>query len=221
MGCGAEHSHHIRNHYLTTLHTYALDIETQQVWDFAGDGFVHRLIHNRADGKLVEVPDPLHTSAERPQQPASLSDPQEERLVHTRLEGLARQYNGLVAGHLEEQRRFYEKQMDRLLEEQENERKSSSDSRGQAGKLLAALRHERKHVRASLMGVEERLKKVEEENGFLTELNRSLESNKLQLTDQLASAQLLLSDASEATSVLVPQLEEKVASLMAKLDSAP
>jgi BRCA1-associated protein len=40
-----------------------------QVWDFAGGGFVHRLIHNKADGKLVEVGDPRHTSAsgERPQ----------------------------------------------------------------------------------------------------------------------------------------------------------
>ena len=48
--------------------------ETQQVWDFAGDGFVHRLIHNKADGKLVEISDPGQTSEERPQVPASLSD---------------------------------------------------------------------------------------------------------------------------------------------------
>lgn len=48
--------------------------ETQQVWDFAGDGFVHRLIHNKADGKLVEVSDPGQTSEERPQMPARLSD---------------------------------------------------------------------------------------------------------------------------------------------------
>lgn len=50
--------------------------ETQQVWDFAGDGFVHRLIHNKADGKLVEIPDPGQTSEERPQVPARLSDVQ-------------------------------------------------------------------------------------------------------------------------------------------------
>ena len=48
--------------------------ETQQVWDFAGDGFVHRLIHNKADGKLVEVSDLGQTSEERPQMPARLSD---------------------------------------------------------------------------------------------------------------------------------------------------
>lgn len=46
------------------------------MWDFAGDGFVHRLIHNKADGKLVEISDPEQTSEERPQVPAQLSDVQ-------------------------------------------------------------------------------------------------------------------------------------------------
>lgn len=54
----------------------AIKTETQQVWDFAGDGFVHRLIHNKADGKLVEISDPGQTSEERPQMPARLSDVQ-------------------------------------------------------------------------------------------------------------------------------------------------
>ena len=26
------------------------------MWDYAGDGYVHRLIQNKADGKLVELP---------------------------------------------------------------------------------------------------------------------------------------------------------------------
>jgi BRCA1-associated protein len=34
---------------------YALELETQRVWDYAGDGYVHRLIQNRADGKLVDL----------------------------------------------------------------------------------------------------------------------------------------------------------------------
>ena len=35
---------------------YALELETQRVWDYAGDGYVHRLIQNTIDGKLVELP---------------------------------------------------------------------------------------------------------------------------------------------------------------------
>jgi BRCA1-associated protein len=26
------------------MHLYALELETQRVWDYAGDGYVHRLI---------------------------------------------------------------------------------------------------------------------------------------------------------------------------------
>jgi hypothetical protein len=30
----------------------------KQVWDYVGDGYVHRLIQSKTDGKLVEVPAP-------------------------------------------------------------------------------------------------------------------------------------------------------------------
>ncbi|CAM9485074.1 unnamed protein product, partial [Choristocarpus tenellus] len=109
--CGPRHEDHARQHYTSVLHAYALEIETQQVWDFAGDGFVHRLIQNKADGKLVEVPDPDQTSGERPRVPAHLSDIQEEQLVHGKLEGLAYQYNTLLTSQLEEQRFYYQKQV--------------------------------------------------------------------------------------------------------------
>jgi len=34
-----------------------LELETQQrVWDYVGDNYVNRLIQNKADGKLVELP---------------------------------------------------------------------------------------------------------------------------------------------------------------------
>ena len=36
-----------------------MELETQRVWDYAGDGYVHRLIQSKTDGKLVEVPSPL------------------------------------------------------------------------------------------------------------------------------------------------------------------
>jgi BRCA1-associated protein len=43
---------------------YALELETQRVWDYAGDGYVHRLIRNRTDGKLVELPSASMGTAE-------------------------------------------------------------------------------------------------------------------------------------------------------------
>lgn len=36
--------------------SYRLQLETSRVWDYVNDGYIHRLIQNRADGKLVELP---------------------------------------------------------------------------------------------------------------------------------------------------------------------
>jgi BRCA1-associated protein len=56
IGCGRYNDAHAYHHYMETNHLYALELETQRVWDYAGDGYVHRLIQNTIDGKLVELP---------------------------------------------------------------------------------------------------------------------------------------------------------------------
>lgn len=55
MGCGRYNSKHAIYHYETTSHCFAMDITTNRVWDYAGDNYVHRLVQNEVDGKLVEV----------------------------------------------------------------------------------------------------------------------------------------------------------------------
>ncbi|CAO3628686.1 unnamed protein product [Cunninghamella echinulata] len=56
IGCGRYQEAHAYEHYRETNHLYALEIDTQRVWDYVGDGYVHRLIQNTVDGKLVELP---------------------------------------------------------------------------------------------------------------------------------------------------------------------
>ncbi|CAM9703960.1 unnamed protein product, partial [Ectocarpus fasciculatus] len=217
--CGSRHEDHIRGHYNSTLHAYAIEIETQQVWDFAGDGFVHRLIHNKADGKLVEISDPEQTSEERPQMPARLSDVQEERLIHGKLEGLAYQYNTLLTSQLDEQRHFYQKQLNGLLEQQEKSRRERRERMVSGADLVSALRQQRRELESKCTSASARLRKIREETGFLWELNQSLEANKPQLLANLEQAQRDLDSARKAREQWVPQLEEKVAALMLKLDA--
>ena len=42
-------------HFELTQHTYTMDLKRQHVWDYVGDNYVHRLIQNKGDGKLVEL----------------------------------------------------------------------------------------------------------------------------------------------------------------------
>lgn len=73
IGCGRYNDAHAYHHYMETNHLYALELETQRVWDYAGDGYVHRLIQNTIDGKLVELPGATSDDNQRVPQVRSLT----------------------------------------------------------------------------------------------------------------------------------------------------
>lgn len=58
VGCSryAPQQHSLK-HFVNTGHCFAMEISTSRVWDYAGDNYVHRLVTNESDGKLVELPD--------------------------------------------------------------------------------------------------------------------------------------------------------------------
>ena len=120
MGCGRYHAQHSRKHYLMTLHAYAIEVQTQQVWDYVGDGYVHRLLYmphsttlegGREGGKVVEVADPYTRSDQRPRTTTRVSDEVEEEVMHRKLESWAEQYTVLVSAGLEEQRQRFEERL--------------------------------------------------------------------------------------------------------------
>jgi hypothetical protein len=49
VGCGPRGMNHSQRHYQDHLHAYAMNTETKRVWDYAGEGYVHRLILSRPD----------------------------------------------------------------------------------------------------------------------------------------------------------------------------
>lgn len=53
---------HSLNHFIATGHCFAMELETSRVWDYVGDNYVHRLIANESDGKLVELPEKTNTN---------------------------------------------------------------------------------------------------------------------------------------------------------------
>jgi BRCA1-associated protein len=55
VGCGRYRGSHAADHWQSSGHGYALELETQRVWDYVNDSYVHRLIQSKTNGKLVEV----------------------------------------------------------------------------------------------------------------------------------------------------------------------
>jgi BRCA1-associated protein len=57
-GCSRYVGGHAHAHFSETGHTFSLNISTQKVWDYAGDGYVHRLVASTLDAKPVELAAP-------------------------------------------------------------------------------------------------------------------------------------------------------------------
>jgi BRCA1-associated protein len=206
---------HARVHYTETLHAYALDTETQHVFDFAGGGYVHRLLQNKDDGKLVEVSDPQNTSQERTLSPG-LSAAQEGEVVHRKLEGFASQYYTLLKSQLEQQRIFYQGRLEEIRRDHYGPackpRKRSSD-------WSAALKQEQHQLSQRLGSLQERCSKVQNDVAFLKSMNESLEANKAPLQNQVKQAQQTRAEARAVFDECLPPLQEKVTSLMLQLES--
>ena len=56
--CSINLRHASLGHCPTAVTSQILRGQRVQVWDYAGDGYVHRLIQSKTDGKLVEVAPP-------------------------------------------------------------------------------------------------------------------------------------------------------------------
>ncbi|KAJ7050511.1 hypothetical protein C8F01DRAFT_1067762 [Mycena amicta] len=115
IGCGRYGRAHAQAHYQTTTHLYALELETQRVWDYAGDGYVHRLIQNKADGKLVELPN-ASSSMGTSQRDAdgSLGPGPADALSAEKVEAIGIEYSYLLTSQLDSQRGYYEEQLNEL-----------------------------------------------------------------------------------------------------------
>ena len=54
MSCDRYSGSHAVMHWRETQHCYSLELDTQRVWDYVGDNYVHRLIQSKTDDKVVE-----------------------------------------------------------------------------------------------------------------------------------------------------------------------
>jgi len=230
------HLGHALQHYEETLHAYALDTETQHVWDFAGGGYVHRLLSSE-NGKIVEGTDPQLmneerglnllnggntgegqslplTAMERSTIPTYSSPAEDDEAIHRKLEGFAGQYYTLLKSQLEQQRNFYQGKLEAIRREYETTRSEHVST----ADLVSALKQERNHLEQRCMTLRKKHRKVQDDAAFLENMNESLEADKYEFRKHIAEAQSELAEAKELTQQLLTPLEEKVSQLMLQLE---
>jgi BRCA1-associated protein len=84
-----------------------LELETQYVWDYAGDMWVHRLIRDKGDGKVVELP-------MRSNDRANSEGEDDDVVPRAKLQTIGMEYTHLITSQLESQRAYYEEMINKM-----------------------------------------------------------------------------------------------------------
>ena len=110
VGCGRYNGGHAKEHWKLTAHSFSLELETQHVWDYAGDMWVHRLIRDKGDGKVVELP--RNNTNDR----QSGGTAQEDVVPRAKLDNIGMEYTHLLTSQLESQRVYFEEMVNKAAD---------------------------------------------------------------------------------------------------------
>jgi len=107
IGCGRYDSAHAREHYSTTGHTFSMDLSDEHIWDYDGDNYVHKLLQDKSNGKLMELPS---ASSHNPHDHDSSDLPWEKA------QKMSYEYTTLITSQLDSQRLYFEEQIERAVD---------------------------------------------------------------------------------------------------------
>lgn len=209
IGCGRYGQGHAHAHYQRTTHLYALELETQRVWDYAGDGYVHRLIQNKADGKIVELPSAASSAGMITRDGSTLGPTHADTLSAEKIEAIGIEYSYLLTSQLDSQREFYEEQATELktqverLESQVEKLTTDNQKERAEAEQCESLRRQEEEKKLEVVHREK--VKAEKKAEKVTELVRRLEK---ELKEERAVSEGLLENLARMKEK-VEQLEKQ------------
>ncbi|CAH9131312.1 unnamed protein product [Cuscuta epithymum] len=161
VGCGRYVERHAIRHWSDTQHQYSLELETQQIWDYVGDKYVHRLNQSKTDGKPTAMTSSCPASDSEcgvfrydDEDPGGLSG----ALYSSKVEAVVDEYNRLLASQLETQRQHYES----LL------------AAARSGREISVSKSVAKALFSKTHDLQFRIEKCEEEKKAVTDRNQEL-----------------------------------------------
>ncbi|XP_020589072.1 BRCA1-associated protein isoform X2 [Phalaenopsis equestris] len=159
VGCGRYKEGHAFRHWKDTQHCFSLDLETQRVWDYVGDNYVHRINQSKSDGELVKMKSNNRSFGDHCESCAFTEDSGiSGALLRSKVEAIVDEYNRLLASQLESQRVYYET----LLEDAKQKRERY---------ISEAVE---KAVDSKIQDIELEIEKVIKEKKTFTDINENL-----------------------------------------------
>ncbi|KAI9777624.1 MAG: hypothetical protein M1839_008678 [Geoglossum umbratile] len=190
-----------------------MDVDTQRVWDYAGDGYVHRLIQNKSDGKLVELPSALANSHGGAN--SDYTGLGGDYVPREKLDNIGIEYTYLLTSQLDSQRLYYEEKFaqaadkaSRAAHDAEKAAEASSHSMQQVEEFRVKYQELIKDVVPSLERDKERAERKAEKLGDMARkmekewkeekaMNESLMERITFMDKELQSLKLMTADLQE------------------------
>ncbi|XP_060532914.1 BRCA1-associated protein [Cylas formicarius] len=203
VGCGRYLGGHAASHYRESGHCYALQLGSHRVWDYKGDNFVHRLLQNKGDGKLVEGP------------------PSEAEHAQEKVDSVQLEFTYLLTSQLDQQRMYFENKLS-MLESQ------LLDETHHLRNKIVTLSDENKQLRTKLhTATKEKQaleKKIQQQNSKLTstlqdlseekQLGKALRNNQQQWQTKMSKLEQQFNEMKTVKDNEVKELQEQVRDLM-------
>lgn len=200
ISCGRYINGHAYEHFTQTQHTYAMQLTDNQVWDYAGDNYVHRLLANKTDGKPVEV-----------------EGADAYRQAEEKVEGVQLEYTYLLTQQLESQRKYYErimketeKQCQKEVAKLTSQLKTVSDDMNDLSEKNKQVTKENSSLEKKLKKVQANLMKAQSTLAEEKQMNISLGLNQEQFKQKLKALEFEL----EEKRTRIIELEEQQRDLM-------
>lgn len=122
VGCGRYDAAHAFRHFEASGHAFAMDLSTQRVWDYNSDSYVHRLVQNAHDGKLLVDLSSSHGGpgqeghAQQGLEYTDAEDDYDDFVPRSKLHNAGIEYTALLTSQLDSQRMYFEGVLERAAD---------------------------------------------------------------------------------------------------------
>ena len=168
IGCGRYQNGHAVAHFKETNHRYSLELESQRIWDYSYDKWVHRVIIGQNSTQINLDEEENNGSNLTAQQ------------FYIKMESIINEYNKVLSSQLEIQRKYYEKEMDCLEEKYSAKNK---EVKNKYNLLKEKIEEKKKKISVNNKFIKDCNKKINQIDKKSKEIKDKIEFNKLCIKD--------------------------------------
>ncbi|KAG0480042.1 hypothetical protein HPP92_010900 [Vanilla planifolia] len=195
VGCGRYKEGHAFRHWKATQHCFSLDLETQRVWDYVGDNYVHRLNQSEGEDKLLKTKSECTFTGDHCESYTfSENSGLNGALLTSKVEAIVDEYNRLLSSQLESQREYYETLLKDAKDKRERYIAEAVD----------------RAVESKLQEIQFELERISKEKKTITDVNENLMQKQKLWQDKIKEIEHRESETLKLKDLKIHELEEEI-----------